>query len=115
MYSLQVPPSNKVFKYNSHTDTLSVNRKDILTFTNEQCALHLLNLAAKRSKASKRERPLYTAFMIRLAQRYPSYTAAFMSMQSVYSKREWRQEVYNLLDDVLQKKIKVRGYTRCFC
>src|SRR5579859_846618 len=106
MYRLQLS-SNKRFTYNSHNDTLYFQKRPISILCDDQRCLHLLNLASKRAKSPKRERPLYTAFMMKLAQSFGGYDAAVMALESVYSRKEGRMEVLQCFVDVLQQKIKV--------
>lgn len=106
LYRLELSGS-KSFTYSSREDTLFLQAKPITLLADDQRCLHLLNLASKRAKGPKKERPLFTAFMMKLAQTFAGYDAAVMALESVYSRKEERMEVLQCFVDVLQKKIKV--------
>src|ERR1700726_1333227 len=107
MYRLQLSP-NKVFTYNSHLDTLQFQKKDSPALSNEQRTKHLVELVSRRQKVSRSERPLYTAFMMKLAQSYFSLRVALGSLEAVRGTAGDKAEVSECLQDVWGRNIKAR-------
>jgi hypothetical protein len=106
MYRLQLSP-HKVFTYNSHIDTLHFQKKDGTALSNEQTTKYLVELVSKRQKAPRPERPLYTVFMMRLAQNYVCLRVALRCLEVVKGTRGDKAEVSDCLHDVWDKSIKV--------
>lgn len=106
LYVLQVPP-NRTYTYDPDNDTLQIQKKDIMSYSEKERVLQMANLAAKRVHAPAHERPLYTAFMLRIAQTWLTYDAVWYLVIRCHTRRELRAEVSRACIDALQLGIKV--------
>lgn len=107
MYRLQLSP-NKVFTYNSRLDTLHFQKKESTALSNEQITKYLVELVSKRRNALQTGRPLYTAFMMKVAQNYDCLRVALRCLEVVKGNRGDKVEVSECLHEVWDQKLKVR-------
>jgi hypothetical protein len=120
LYVLKVPP-NRTYTYDPDNDVLQIQKKDIMSFNDNERILQMANLAAKRVHAPANERPLYTAFMLKIALTWPSYDSVVIDIMRTHTRRELRAEVSKACKDALQLGIKVISralsllYFRPFC
>ena len=107
LYVLQVPP-NRTYTYDADNDVLQIQKKDIMSFSDNERILQMANLAAKRVHAPANERPLYTAFMLKIALTWPAYDSVMkLHVMTCHTRRELRAEVSKACTDALELGIRV--------
>jgi len=107
LYVLQVPP-NRTYTYDADNDVLQIQKKDIMSYSDNQRILHMANLAAQRVHVPANERPLYTAFMLRIALTWPTYDSVEFNVARIHhTRQELRAEVSKACIDALRLGIKV--------